>query len=255
MSRRDDAEILYNKSNKLNEWCQILFWTNCNFSVISLLFDGILTSIGILMQIVTSFLYIILKSVDDGHYWYMAESVRRKNNIQVGLDVDLTEFETNEFYNNSLEPSIFKYGMNTFESVFFSKEIAAKMLVKSFIKAVLAVILLILVGWFNLSQGVILVITQAVFSTYIIEETIMLVLYKSKLDKLYALIYAEFITVGISKKNQQSLLLSYVVEYEAIKAHYKVRISSSLFKRYNSEMSNRWKEIEGKCRVKERITR
>ena len=39
----------------------------------------------------------------------------------------------------------------------------------------------------------------------------MLVLYKTKLEKLYSLIYAEFITVGITKKTQQNLLLSYAV--------------------------------------------
>ena len=254
MSKRDDTAILYNKSNKLNEWCQILFWSNCNFSVLSLLFNGILTSMGILLQIVTSFLYIIIKSVDDGHCWYIAESVRRKNNLQDALGVNLTEYETNEYYNNTLPPSIIKYGMNTFESIFFSKEITAKMLMKSFIKAILAVVLLILVGWFNPSQGVVLVITQAVFSTYIIEETIMLVLYKTKLEKLYSLIYAEFITVGITKKTQQNLLLSYAVEYEAIKAHYKVRISTDLFKRYNECLSRKWDNIKLKCRVGDRLS-
>lgn len=107
---------------------------------------------------------------------------------------------------------------------------------------------------FNPSQGVVLVITQAVFSTYIIEETIMLVLYKTKLEKLYSLIYAEFITVGIKKKTQQNLLLSYAVEYEAIKAHYKVRISTDLFKRYNDCLSRKWDDIKSKCRIGDRLS-
>ena len=95
--------------------------------------------------------------------------------------------------------------MNTFESNFFSKELSTKMFVNSLIKAILAVLLLISIGWFNPNQGVILVITQAVLSTYIVEETVMLALYKSKLEKLYALIYAEFITVGKWEYPQMAL--------------------------------------------------
>lgn len=253
MSKRDDANMLYNKSKKLNKLCQILFWTNCGFSLLSLLFDGVLNNMSILMQIIISFLYIILKSIDDGHCWYKAEAVRRKNSLQDGLGVNLTEFETEEYYNNNLSPSNSKYGMNTFESIFFSKELAAKMIMKSLIKAVVAIVVLILVAWFNPSKGVILIIVQSILSTYIVEETVMLVLYKSKLDKLYDLIYAEFITVGITKKTQQYLLLSYSVEYEAIKAHYKVRICSYLFKRYNKVLSKKWDEIKVNCKIKDRL--
>lgn len=254
MSRRDDVDVLYRKSTKLNDWCQILFWTNCFFSVLSLLFDGILNNTSILMQILTSVLYVILKSIDDGHYWFKAESARRKNNLQVALRINLSDFETEGYYNNSLEPSISKYAMNTFESNFFSKELTAKMLAKSLVKAIIAVLLLISIGWFNPDQGVILIITQAVLSTYIVEETIMLALYKSKLDKLYDLIYTEFITIGITKKSQQNLLLSYVVEYEATKAHYKVRISTFLFNQYNKELSKKWNDIKAKCRTKDRLS-
>ena len=253
MSDRDDVNILYSKSTKLNDWCQILFWSNCVFSILSLLFDGLLNNTSILMQILTSIIYVILKSIDDGHYWYKAESARRKDNLQVALGINLSDYETEGYYNNSLKPSISKYAMNTFESNFFSKELSTKMFVNSLIKAILAVLLLISIGWFNPNQGVILVITQAVLSTYIVEETVMLALYKSKLEKLYALIYAEFITVGITKESQQALLLSYVIEYEATKAHYKVRISTFLFERYNNELSKKWGEIESKCKTKDRL--
>lgn len=254
MSKRDDVKVLYSKSTILNECCQILFWTNCIFSILSLWCDGILNSVSVLVQILTSILYVILMSIDDGHYWYMAESARRKDNLQVGLGINLSDLETDGYYNNQLEPSIIKYAMNTFESNFFSKEIAAKMLVKSLTKAIVAVFLLISIDWFNTNQEIILVITQSVLSTYIVEETIMLAFYKSKLEKLYDLIYAEFITIGITKKSQQNLLLYYVVEYESIKSYYKVRISYYIFNKYNGQLSQKWDDIKTKCKIKKRLS-
>lgn len=41
-------------------------------------------------------------------------------------------------------------------------------------------------------------------------------------------------------------MLSYVVEYEAVKAHYKIRLDSTLFNKYNPELSKKWEAIETK---------
>lgn len=253
MSRRDDLDISYKKSGQLNTWCQLLFWANCNLAALSLFWDGVANEVSMLLQILSSFAYLVLKCVDDGHYLYIAECARRKNNLENALNIDLTEYQTEEYYNNTLRPSIAKYAMNTFESVLFSKEIAGKMFVYSIIKACCAVASLITLGWLSPNYGIILVISQAVLSTYVIEETIMLALYKSKLEKLFELFYSEFVTVGICKKTQLNLLLSYVVEYEAIKAHYKVRISSKVFHKYNSNLSSKWESIKTKCKINDKL--
>lgn len=255
MSRRDDVDLLYRKSKKLNDICQVLFWSNCILSVISSISTGLINNMSVLIQILVSFAYIVMRNLDDGHFWYNAESSRRKNNFQVAFGISLSNLETDGYYNNTLEPSITKYAMNTFESNFFCKELSGKMLIGSFIKSMISIALLIVIGWFTPNGDILLVITQAVFSAYIIEETIMLTLYKWKMDRLYETAYTEFITVGISKISQQNLLLSYVVEYEAVKAHYKVRINSSLFAKYNEELSAKWNDIKSKCVIKSRLSK
>ena len=114
---------------------------------------------------------------------------------------------------------------------------------------------LVVVGWISPSKDFVFVITQAVFSAYIIEETVMLTIYKTKMDKLYNLFYTEFITLGVSKLKQQYLLLYYVVEFESVKAHYKVRLDSTWFNKHNLELSQKWAEISSKINIKSKLTR
>ena len=45
------------------------------------------------------------------------------------------------------------------------------------------------------------------------------------------------------------MLLADTVEYEAVKAHYKIRLSSKLFQNKNEELSRQWAEIEGKIKI------
>lgn len=255
MSKRDDVNCLYKQSQKLNNVCQVLFWVNVGLAMISLLPFITITSIIISAQILISALYIILKIMDDGCLWYNAESARRKNNLQVALDLNLTDLETEGYYNNREEPSLIKYAVNTFESSYFSKENATRMLIKSFVKACVSVVVLVIIGWIAPSKDFLFVITQAVFSAYIIEEAIMLTIYKVKMDKLYDLFYTEFVTVGVSKQKQQYLLLSHVVEYEAVKAHYKVRLDTSWFNKHNEQLSIKWEEIQSKIVIKPKLSR
>lgn len=254
VSKRDDVNVLYNFSKKIEQWCTILFWGNVLFSLGVALIDSGIQDILILAQILGAFLYIVLKSTDDGVTWYNAEKVRRKNNIQTAFDVTLVEQETEGYYNNSIKPSIKKYAVNTLESNFFSKHLAGKMLIKSICKSTLSIVIMIIVGWFVASQEVLLIIVQAAFSIYIIEDTVMLVIYKLRMDRLYDEAFTELITIGRRNDKQDVWMISYIVEYETVKAHYKVRLDSTLFNKYNSELSNKWENIEAKISEKQNKT-
>lgn len=246
MSNRDDINDLYKYSKCLGKWCSILFWFNVIISLGMVLLNSNIRNFFVLIQIIGGVLYIILKSIDDGVFWYNAESARRKNNIQKAFGIIFSEMETNGYYNNSLKPSIAKYAVNTLESNFFSKYLAGKMLIKSTLKSILAVVMLVIVGWFASNQDVLLIIVQVVFSVYIIEDTVMLSIYKIKMDKLYDEAFIELVAIGRKSKKQEIWMLSYVVEYEAVKAHYKVRLDSTLFNKCNLELSKKWEFIEMK---------
>lgn len=250
MSKRDDVNVLYNVSKNIEKWCTVLFWGNVLFSLGVALSDSRIQEIIILIQILGAFLYIVLNSIDDGVSWYNAEKARRKNNIQTAFNITFVEQETEGYYNNSIKPSIKKYAVNTLESNFFSKHLAEKMLVKSICKSILSIMIMIMVGWFVASREVLLIIVQSAFSAYIIEDTVMLVIYKFQMDRLYDEAFVELITNGVANPQKDVWMLSYVVEYETIKAHYKVRLDSALFNKCNPELSKRWEAIEAKISAK-----
>lgn len=98
--------------------CKYLFWGNCSIALTATICSGQLKAVLTYIQIIGALLYVILKSLDDGLFWYHAEMARRKNSIQVAFNVSLSELETEEYYNNHVEPSVVKYAMNTYVSRF-----------------------------------------------------------------------------------------------------------------------------------------
>ena len=90
MSRRDEVNGLYKQSQALNSICHVLFWVNVGLSMLALLPLVTMTNAIVSVQILVSALYIILKIIDDGCLWYNAEAARRKNNLQVALDLNLS---------------------------------------------------------------------------------------------------------------------------------------------------------------------
>ena len=125
------------------------------------------------------------------------------------------------------------------------------MLIKSALKALVSVVVLFATGWLVSNGDILLIISQAVFSAYVVENTVLLTMYKAKMDNLYDEAYSSFVTVGIKNKKQKVWLLSYAVEYEAIKAHYKVRLDSAIFNKYNDELSKKWDRLQKKIVVEQ----
>ena len=233
MSKPNSVNSLYANSQRIDAWCQYLFWANCIFALITTFTGGVVKEVLLSVQIIGALLYVALSSIDDGLFWYNAEMARRKNNIQNAYNVQLSELETEECY-------------NTFESNFYSKFIAGKMLTKSALMALLAIVGLVVSGWVVSNGEALVTITQAVFSAYVIEDTIMLTVYKIRMDHLYDEAFLQFVTSGIKDEKQEAWMLSYVVEYEVIKAHYKVRLDSKIFSTYGQELKEQWSVIEGK---------
>lgn len=243
MSRRDDINKLYMPSQQLGEFCRIVFWGNCVFSVTSIFVSGLFFNVLSVLQIASALIFVTSSLIDDGLFWYDAESERRKNSVQNAFGVRFSELETDGYYNNAISPSILKYAMNSFESNYFSKFIAGKMLAKSTIKSIVAIVLLISVGWVISDGSILLAVSQAVFSAYVIEDTVLLAIFVVRLNKLYDEAYSTLVTTGIHRPQQIVYLLLYCVEYESIKAHYKVRLDSNLFSKYNPELSEKWEKI------------
>lgn len=250
MVRRDDVNNLYKWSNKIEN---VLKWLFCSNVIASIVFciaknDDII-NILIVAQIIVSILYVLLSILDDNFFWYNAEQVRRQAAIENGFGIDIMEYKTEGYYNNTIPNNIVKFSVNAFESIMFSKTTAERMMLKEGLRTLSAFITFICACLVYKDYSVILIIFQTVFSAYFIEEFVRLCVYKSKLGKLYDNFYRELITLGIKNEKQRILLLAYAIEYEAIKAHYKIRLSEKEFWRHNEETSLKWEKISRELKI------
>ena len=250
MSRRDDINNLYRPSKILERVCLVLFVADVALSFFMVVFSDSCRSVLTVFLVVIAFLYMVLSVIDDGVLWYRAESARRKNGIQEAFSISLSEYSTEGYYNNDINDPELSYAANLFESCFFTREISRKMLLVSIIKSLLAIVVLILACRFVLNDDIFLVIAQTVFSATLVEETIRLVIYVYRICALYDYAYHEFVTVGITRNDQRVSLRWFCLEYESVKAHYRVRLDEYIFKKYNLYLSHKWDSISSQIKTR-----
>lgn len=249
MSRRDDLSDLYKKSKNITKVTSMMFYLNITTAFAVMLTVGVAHRIAMILQIIVAFSFVVLSVVDDYSLWYQAEAARRKSSIESAFSIDLSEMKTDGYYNNNIEPSILKYEVNSFESSFFSKTIASKMLFGECVKSFVAIVVFIISCLLFSDSEQTLIIAQTAFSSYFVISAIGLLCYKSKLDRIYAEYYHEFVTMGISNEKQVISLLTTTIEYEAVKAYFKIRLSSKLFEDNNESLSHQWDDLSRKIRI------
>ncbi len=242
-SKKDDINNLYKIPNILNRIEMWLFVIDFIAALLSLSANHVVVIIMVSIQIVSALLYSIINIIDDGHFWYKAEKARRKNGIENGLGIRLSELEAEGYYNNNSATSIEKYALNLLESNLYSKEISGKMIFSGMIKSGIAIIVLLLACRFVDNYELLLIIVQTIFSTYIIVDTVMLFLYRLRMDSLFEEGYSALITPGVESESKQAVFLAYAVEYESIKAHYKIRLDERIFEKNREGYDKQWKQI------------
>lgn len=109
-------------------------------------------------------------------------------------------------------------------------------------KSVITVIALVASCIFVENVNIILIIAQTAFSAYVFVDFLMLLLYKMRMESLYDTAY-NILILNNSSRDNMAWLISYIVEYEAIKAHYKVRLDEKIFQDNNDSLSAKWQEI------------
>ena len=107
------------------------------------------------------------------------------------------------------------------------------MLLGAVVKLLLALAILIVSCRLIPNDDILLIVAQTAFSAVVIEDAIRLIIFTQRIKTLYAEAYHEFITVGIKDGAQVVWLKFFCVEYESIKAHYRIRLSEPLFNKLN----------------------
>lgn len=152
--------------------------------------------------------------------------------------------KTDGYYNNELDPSIEKLILNNFENIYFTMNIAKKMVFKEVIKTLIALIVLIIV--FNLFSGteIILLVFQIVFSGSYLLGLASFLIYFCQVKELYENFYQSLITENYYSEKLIIRLLGLSVEYEIIKGSHRIKLSTKIFNQLNSTLSQSWDELQ-----------
>ena len=134
-------------------------------------------------------------------------------------------------------------GLNCYESVFFSKRIANKMLVVSLFKIVFAIVIYVIMLVLVDSIDVILIATQTLFSTEVLFYFIKLCYYNFHLKKLDEELYNLLFSMNNVTDEIKIIILERVFDYECLKNYSKISLSSAIFNKYNDEWSKEWRKI------------
>lgn len=247
--RKDEIQNLYDRTNKIRSFGNILFLLTIIISFI-LLFDFKHKDVFITLSIVLTLGYIVLSNINDIYFSNLAEMERRKSLLKESFNINITLKETNKYYNNDEIPSIKKLGLNCYESAFFTKKVVDKMMFANIIKITIFILIYIILMIQLENLELLLVITQTLFSAEILFYFIKLCYYKFQLDKICKEFQDIFFIRGISS-NMEVLLLDATMDYECLKSYCKIAASSKIFNKYNKVWSDEWNKLLKKLKKQE----
>lgn len=243
MSLKDDYSSAYEKAEKLGRAETTLFTLTVSLSLFAIIIPDN-ASFGLNIVITLSAIsYAAVYMIDDFHFWYSAENGRRKGAIENSFSVSLTSKETQGYYNNeAMNPEI-KYILDLYESCYFSEAILKKMLPRVVIKIAVAITALTIL-MFCLDPTIAVVWTQGIFSTCVLFNCVGSIVCYFKFKQINEIFFSTFVTRQYNGKGTDSAILkANALEYEAVKAHYKIRLNSNIFKEDNEKLSQEWDDL------------
>lgn len=240
--RKDGVSKLYDRTNKLSKIGNISFVINI-ILIFYLSFNFEYRNVAIIASIVLTIVYVVIININEMYFNNIAESERRKSLLKESFNAPITLKETNKYYNNNEFPSIEKLGLNSYESVFFTKNVVDKMIAKDFIKMIILVIVYIILMIKLENLDILLIITQTLFSSEFIFYFVKLIYYKFQLEKVCNEFQNIFFLIKKDDKNRNVLIMNSVMEYECLKSYCKISTSSKIFFDNNDKWSKEWKKI------------
>jgi hypothetical protein len=231
----------------------ILFYLSCILSVASVLVTKE-SPFGLYNIVMVSFgacvvISLILNNVIKMYFSPRAEDNRRKDFFSNAMDVSLTHEKTKGYYNNDLKKPYRRMAAMVLENSLFSKTILLKMLTYERLKALSSlVILLIIVLYRGSDYGIILAISQAVFSEQVLTKWIKLEWLHSRFEKTYDRTYELFRSKS-NAKEFDATVLDITSFYETSKSNASISLSSKVFARINIATSEEWKKIKATLNI------
>ncbi|WP_410474766.1 hypothetical protein [Guyparkeria sp. TX1] len=246
--RIDEVSRYYRSAARLEFLVAGLFWVNALLSLIILFSEGLPVlwreSLPILF-ILTVLVQFVASQVNRFYLIPRAEQLRRKQMLSDSFGAPLSHDKTELYYNNSYSPSIKRLGANTMENAFFSSEVAGEMLISKRAMVVLYMVLWVFLFSFrDTGLGVMIWITQIVFSGEIIAQWLSLEILRSRQERTYERLHTCFLhKIGSDSAKGIATILDSFVSYETAKSSSSCLLSSKVFHKLNPSLTRKWEQI------------
>jgi len=244
--RIDELERYYKPIEQIDDINAWLFWVSAILSI-AVFFKGLLPWKALQDALEISFillviLHLILSLYVRYHLLPIAERKRRRQLLSDSFAVPLITEITQKYYNNEISPSVARLGASILENTLFSKTITSKMAAKERTKILIYFLVWALaLFWRTTNLGLLVVITQTIFSTEIVEGWIRIEVLRNETEKFYEELYNKFLhKVDLTSSDGIASILDLFASYEATKSMTAIRQLRSIFMSINPELSQEW---------------
>ena len=247
--RFDGLERYYRPIELCEKGTTSLFWVSAGLSVVVLYSQwipwGAVRDIPTVIFSASVILHLVLSLYNRFHLVPEAEAKRRKQLLSDSFDIPLAPEHTQAYYNNPLAPSIQKLGANVLENSFFAKSVCGKMAARERINVLIYfTVWLLAVFWSDMPFGLLIVVTQTVFSGEIIAKLVSLEVLRHRNEDLFEELYLEFLhKVDFQSPTGTACILDAFATYEAAKAAAALKQSTKIFNELNPRLTREWAEI------------
>jgi len=255
LERIDELERYYKPIESLDYLNQWLFWCSALLSILVFFgsqipwihLQGLFEELFVVLVLV----HLVISLYIRYNLFPIAERKRRQQLLSDSFAVPLISESTQKYYNNEISPSLERLGANVLENALFTKTICSKMAIRERIK-----ILLFFVVWIlailcrSTDLGLLVIITQTLFSSEIVENWIRIEVLSHQTAKIYDEIYNLFLLkVDFDSTDGIASILEKFASYEANKSRTSVILSRSIFLDTNSALSQEWDLIRRKLGI------
>jgi len=247
--RVDGLERYYKPLELLETISSVLFYVSAFLSIAVLYSQMILwekyRDVPLFLFSPIVVLHLVLTLYTKYHQIPLAEGKRRKQLLSDSFEVPLTPEPTQAYYNNPLPPSIQRLGASVLENSFFAKSICGRMAVKERIRVLIYFIVwMIAVFWRSTPLGILVVVTQTVFSGEVLARLINIEVLRHRNEDLFEELYHEFLhKVDFTSSTGTACILDAFATYESAKAAASIKQSTRVFKALNPSLTCEWNEI------------
>ncbi|WP_295212545.1 hypothetical protein [uncultured Chryseobacterium sp.] len=240
-------KVDYDLTNKITRFQFILIIVGTVLSLISIfkLEDSIKNIIDTIVCII-SIIYFVLEFTFS-YFFIKAEQKRIDDLIDNSLNSQLSDEKSENYYTNEeIKKSITKLGVNSFENTFFSKNIVERMIKKQLI-IFLIVTSIYLISIFVIEKKILVVLFQLLLPLYIVKDFVILLLLKSRLDKIFDC-YKKIFT-STKKGDREPLIINNIISYEKLISAYGVQLDSLIFDKMNDDLSQKWIDLKKRYKI------